>query len=159
MAKTHVRNAVSSDFSTLLQIDKASFEPGIAYDSDELSFFMQRPGSHTLVAEVNGEIVGFLLIEIRRRKKSATMITLDVRKEHQRRGYATELVEASEHILLRRGIQRYELQVDVSNDGAIEFYRKRGFETAHTLKKYYPNGNDAYLMVKQLVKSAVSSEW
>jgi len=150
MPKTHVRHAVSSDFPTLLKIDTASFPPGIAYDSAELSYYMKRDGAETLVAEVDGEIAGFLLMEIRRRKKSATMITLDVRKEYQRHGHATELFAASEHILRRRGIQHYELQVDVANEGAINFYQKHGFETVHTLKKYYPNGSDAYLMVKSL---------
>jgi ribosomal-protein-alanine N-acetyltransferase len=150
MAKTHVRSASDGDFPTLLQIDQASFPPGIAYDSSELSYFMRRDGSETLVVESDGEIAGFILVEIRRRKKSATMITLDVRAEHRRRGYATSLLVASEEILRKRHVLRYELQVDVNNSPAIEFYTKHGFETVCTLKGYYPNGNDAYLMVKRL---------
>ena len=99
MPKTHVRTAVSSDFPTLLEIDQASFPPGIAYDSSELSYFMKREGSETLVIETDGTIAGFILVEIRRRKKHATMITLDVRSEYRRQGFATELVLASEEVL------------------------------------------------------------
>ncbi len=150
MAKTHVRTAVSSDFPTLLEIDQASFPPGIAYDSSELSYFMKREGSETLVIETDGTIAGFILVEIRRRKKHATMITLDVRSEYRRQGFATELVLASEEVLRKRMVQRFELQVDVENTGAIEFYTKHGFEMLCTLKRYYPNGNDAYLMTKHL---------
>jgi len=151
MPKTHVRQAVNSDFPTLLSIDAASFPPGIAYDSSELSYFMKREGAETLVAEIDGNIIGFLLMEVRRRKKSATIITLDIRNQYWRQGHASELLAASEEILRARTIQRYELQVDVTNSGAIAFYEKHGFETVCTLKRYYPNGNDAYLMVKRLL--------
>jgi len=150
MPKTLVRTAVPSDFPTLLEIDQASFPPGIAYDSAELSYFMQRD-SETLVLEKDGQIVAFILVEIRRRRKTATMITLDVRSECRRQGCATELVQASEEVLRQRMVQRYELQVDVENTPAIEFYKKHGFETICTLKRYYSNGNDAFLMTKRLL--------
>src|SRR5215467_12139195 len=151
MLKTHVRPAAVSDFPTLLQIDQASFPPGIAYDSNELSYFMQRDGAQTLVAEIDQQIAGFILVEIRKRRKAATMITLDVREEYRRRGCATDLLAASENILRQRAIQRYELQVDVGNFPAIGFYDKHGFSSICTLKNYYSNGNDAYLMVKRLI--------
>jgi ribosomal-protein-alanine N-acetyltransferase len=150
MPKTHVRPALVSDFPTLLDIDQASFPPGIAYDSSELSYFMQRQGAETLVAEIDNQIVGFILVEMRQRKKTATMITLDVRAEYRRQGCARELLAASEEVLRERSIQRYELQVDVGNSAAIAFYQKHGFTTICTLKSYYSNGNDAYLMVKRL---------
>ena len=39
----------------------------------------------------------------------------------------------------------------VSNAAAaIDFYKKHGFKTIRTLKNYYANGNDAYLMMKEL---------
>ena len=45
MTKTLIRHAVSADFQTLLEIDEASFPPGVAYDSTELSYFMNRSRS------------------------------------------------------------------------------------------------------------------
>jgi len=150
MTKTLVRNAVSADFPTLLKIDKASFPPGIAYDFVELSYFMRRKGARTLVAEVDGEIVGFLLLEIMSRRKAATLVTIDIRTERRRHGYGTELLDRSEQILREATISRYELQVDTANTSAMEFYRKHGFAIVNTLKGYYANGNDAYLMVKEI---------
>ena len=38
----------------------------------------------------------------------------------------------------------------VTNHAAIDFYKKHGFGKVRTLRHYYANGNDAYLMVKQL---------
>jgi ribosomal-protein-alanine N-acetyltransferase len=150
MPKTLVRNAVSADFPTLLKIDKASFPPGIAYDFVELSYFMRRKGARTLVAEVDGDIVGFLLLEIMSRRTAATLVTIDIRAEYRRRGYGTELLDRSEQILREASISRYELQVDTANADALEFYRRHGFVIANTLKDYYANGNNAYLMVKEI---------
>src|SRR5262245_38105810 len=150
MTKTLVRNAVSTDFPTLLKIDKASFPPGIAYDFVELSYFMRRKGARTLVAEVDGDIVGFLLLEIMNRRKAATLVTIDIREERRRNGYGTQLLDHSEHILREASISRYELQVDTENASAVGFYRKHGFAIVNTLKRYYANGNDAYLMVKEI---------
>jgi len=150
MTKTLVRNAVSADFPTLLKIDKASFPPGIAYDFVELSYFMRRKGARTLVAEVDGDIVGFLLLEIISRRRAATIVTIDIRAERRRNGYGTELLDHSEQLLREAAISRYELQVDTANTSALEFYRKHGFAIVNTLKRYYANGNDAYLMVKEI---------
>jgi ribosomal-protein-alanine N-acetyltransferase len=40
--------------------------------------------------------------------------------------------------------------VRVSNDRAIQVYEKNGFITVNKRKKYYEDGEDAYLMVKPL---------
>ena len=150
MPKTRVRDAVSSDFPTLLSIDKASFPPGIAYDSAELDYFMRRQGARTLVAELDSEIAGFILLEIVARRKCATLVTLDILDRFRRRGLATKLLAHSEEILRDQQIARYDLQVDVHNSRANAFYVKHGFHTVWTIPKYYANGNDAYFMSKLL---------
>jgi ribosomal protein S18 acetylase RimI-like enzyme len=77
-------------------------------------------------------------------------VTLDVRENHRRNGYGSRLLNTAEDILLDYGVEAYDLQVDVSNRGAISFYKKHGFRTVRTLDHYYANGHDAFLMVKQL---------
>ncbi len=152
--KTLIRHATGADFPTLLRIDEASFPPEIAYDSVELSFLMKRQGAETLVLEEDGRIVAFLLMEVHRRPKRATLVTLDVLSEKRRKGYATDLLRRSEAILADYGVTAYYLQVDTRNDGAVLFYRKHGFDVERRLEKYYPGGHDAWQMVKRLVKSA-----
>jgi ribosomal-protein-alanine N-acetyltransferase len=150
MAKTLIRHAVDADFKVLLEIDETSFPAGIAYDSVELSYFMHREGAETLVLEEDGRIAGFIIMEVNRKRRTATVITLDVRAECQRRGYATQLLLRSEEILRDYGIRHYDLQVDIANTGAIEFYKLHGFEIVRLLQNYYSNGQDAYLMLKDL---------
>jgi len=150
MAKTLIRRASAADFNTLLEIDQASFPAGVSYDAIELSHFMNAKGAETLVLEEDGQIVAFLVLEVHRTRRSGTIVTLDVRDGYRRKGYGTRLLNSSEDILSDIGVEAYDLQVDVNNHSAIRFYKKHGFETVRTLRRYYANGNDAYLMVKEL---------
>jgi ribosomal protein S18 acetylase RimI-like enzyme len=151
--KTLIRYATSADFHALLSIDASSFPREIAYDNVELAYLMNRPGAETLVLEEDGEIAAFLLMEVNRKRKQATLVTLDVKNEKRRNGYAAELLERSETILRDAGVARYELQVDTRNDAALSFYRKHGFQVERRLAKYYPGGRDAWQMIKKLPKS------
>jgi len=150
MAKTLIRHAVGTDFDVLLEIDQASFSRGVAYNANELSYFMNRSGAETLVLEEGGKIVAFIILEVHRTRRSGTIVTLDVRETHRRNGYATQLLNRAELILSDYGAESYDLQVDTSNRPAITFYKKHGFRTVRTLLRYYANGNDAFLMVKEL---------
>ena len=153
MTKTLIRHATDEDFPVLLHIDRASFPPDVAYDSMELAYFMDRPGAETIVLEHEGLIVAFLIMDIHRGRRAATLVTLDVRTEYRRLGYGSRLLGQSEEILAGYGMKAYELQVDVHNAGAIAFYRRHGFEAAGILPSYYGNGHDAHQMVKALPTS------
>ena len=150
MTKTLIRHAVSADFNTLLEIDESSFPRGIAYDADELAYFMYRAGAETIVAEEDGIIVAFLIMELHPTRRNATIVTLDVRERHRRSGYGSQLLKRSEEMLTDYGVEFYDLQVDVTNQSAIQFYKKHGFRTVSTLRHYYANKHDAFLMVKDL---------
>ena len=150
MTKTLIRHAAAADFNTLLEIDQASFPGGVAYDAAELAYFMNREGAETLVAVEDGTIVAFLVMETQPGRRRATIVTLDVRETHRRCGYGTQLLARAEDILIDYGVEVYDLQVDVTNRGAIGFYKSHAFKTVRTLKNYYANGHDAYLMMKEL---------
>src|SRR6476661_8760943 len=123
MTKTLIRHAVPTDFGDLLEIDQASFVGGVAYDASELSYFMNRSGAETLVIEQDGRVVAFLILEVHRTRRSGTIVTLDVRETHRRNGYGTWLLSRAEEILFQYGVETYDLQVDVTNQGAIIFYK------------------------------------
>ena len=46
--------------------------------------------------------------------------------------------------------QNVNLEVRVSNVKAIALYQKFGFKNVSVRKRYYSNGEDAYLMIKEL---------
>ena len=111
---------------------------------------MSQAGATNLVAEVEDETVGFVVLESEREARRATLVTLDVAEPYRNAGIGSLLLDHSEQILREENIRRYRLQVDTSNEIAIAFYQKHGFRTHQTLKGYYSNGADAYLMEKEI---------
>jgi [ribosomal protein S18]-alanine N-acetyltransferase len=150
MAKTNIRYAIRADFPVLLEIDTSSFPEETAYDSTELSYFMSHNGAETIVLERAGIVEAFLIVDFDYRKKSATIVTLDVRGNCRRLGYGSKLLQRAEEIVTKHNIREFTLQVDVNNDGAIAFYEKHGFQITRKLNHYYPDGHDAWLMLKTL---------
>src|SRR5262245_27679142 len=138
MTKTIIRAAEQIDFHKLLEIDASSFPAGLAYDRDELAYFVNRKGSETLVLECDGEVAAFLIMAVSHIRNVATLVTLDVREEFRRRGFATLLLGRSEERLREHNVGRYALQVDVGNEAAIAFYIKHGFQQDRMLRAYYP---------------------
>jgi ribosomal-protein-alanine N-acetyltransferase len=153
MGPVIIRDATRSDFPLLLTIDQTCFSADIAYDADELAYYMERSQSHTLVAEVGQQVVGFLLVDIQTLPTGllATLITLDVVEIARRTGIGSALFARSEAILVESGVSRYQLQVDTTNKSAIEFYRRAGFDWIETLEDYYPNSANAYVMEKTVL--------
>ena len=49
-----------------------------------------------------------------------------------------------------RGAQEVFLEVRVSNAPAIALYKRFGFESVNVRKRYYPDGEDAFLMALEL---------
>jgi|SRR5688572_4186547 len=155
--KTLIRYATSRDFPILLSIDEACFPPEIAYDALDLKHMMSRPGAETLVLEEDGEIVAFLLMDVDRKRRTATLVTLDVLEAHRRKGYASNLLARSEKSLNEFEVTTYNLQVDTKNEAAMAFYRRNGFAVDRLLRKYYPGSRDAWQMVKKLQPSGDTS--
>ncbi len=149
--KPLIRTATPDDFPTLVAIDQSCFEENIAYDAYELRYFMSGRGATTLIAQVDGDIAGFLLMDVKPRRSRAVLVTLDILEIYRRQGTGSELLRRSEQMLAASDIATYQLQVDVSNSVAIRFYGAHGFLTIRTLRHYYANGADAYLMEKGLL--------
>lgn len=118
---------------------------------------MSHPGSETLVLEEGGKIHAFLMMDVNHRRKTATLVTLDVLSDYRRQGHASELLSRSEQILADYGVTTYKLQVDTRNEAALAFYRKNGFEAQRLLRNYYPGERDAWEMIKRLPTSAGGS--
>lgn len=148
-----IRQFKKSDFDTLWQIDQACFDPLLAYSRPELAFYLRRPGSFTLVAEGDGGILGFIVAETRR--KTGHIITIDVVAEARRTGLGSSLLRAAEEQLSRAGATAAALETPVNNDGAIRFYKQRGYFVEKTVAGYYSGQLDALVMTKDLAASAV----
>lgn len=143
-----IRPATRTDFERLYAIDQACYAPEIAYSQVELRWYLRLPGAECIVAESDGQIVGFILAAHERSR--AHLITVDVVEEFRRRGIGSALLAEIERRMAERGAREVELETATNNDAAVAFWRKHGYRTAGVRKSYYPGPVDAFAMRKPL---------
>jgi len=148
-----IRPFEKADFDTLWRIDQACFDPQLAYSRPEMAFYIRRPGSFTLVAEADAEILGFIVAETR--GKSGHIITIDVVAEARRAGVGSALLRDAEDQLLRTGARTVALETPVNNAAAIRFYKQKGYFVEKTVTGYYSGQLDALVMAKELARPVV----
>lgn len=73
-----------------------------------------------------------------------------VRESYRRQGIGGELLRLLEEAAKERGATRAFLEVRVQNAAAIALYESKGYKKLHVRKKYYPDGEDAFVMNKRL---------
>jgi ribosomal-protein-alanine N-acetyltransferase len=151
-----------SDFDTLWKIDQECFPPGIAYSKHELSDYIQRRKSFTLIAEALAEsrgsrdpeaapsgIVGFIVAEASARGVGH-IITVDVLPIARRTGTGSRLLTAAEDWLRVAKCFRVRLEAAVDNEPALAFYKRHGYMVVGRIPHYYETGLDAYSQEKEL---------
>src|SRR5436309_3058102 len=65
-----------------------------------------------------------------------------------RGGFGRQIMDAFVQRCAMRGLRRIELEVRISNEEAIRFYKRYGFDIAAVLPKFYTDGEDGFKMVK-----------
>ena len=98
-----------------------------------------------LVAEEGSSVVGFLAAVVSA-PQLARVLMLAVYGTWRRRGIGSALMDAFLKECAMRGIHGVELEVRKSNDSAIRFYTRYGFEITNLLPKFYTDGEDGYKM-------------
>lgn len=146
-----LRPYLPSDFEIVYCIDQACFPPGIAYGRPEMRFYLRSKGSHCLIAEVDGEIAGFILTE--RSADQAHIITLDVLQAYRRRNIGSRLLNAAEQAAAGQGAPCIVLETATTNKPAIALWKKHGYREIGTIAGYYGPGLDAFEMRKTLRQS------
>jgi ribosomal-protein-alanine N-acetyltransferase len=115
-----------------------------------------------IVAETDGEIIGYIMCRIESGfsgmslrnlslSKKGHVISIAVLPKHRNKGVGQTLIEQA----LQAMYTHYEarscyLEVRSSNDSAINLYKKAGFEVEKTVRGYYSDGENAYIMSRKL---------
>jgi len=147
-----IRPFRESDLDSILQIEHASFSVD-AYDRNLFAEFYYKCGDLFLVAEGGSRIWGYMITCTRSRGGSqrAQLVSVAVDPGARRRGVASALMDGTLRRLRRKGVRRFTLMVKTTNREALEFYRRRGFLQLRIWRKYYEDGEDAWLMVRDLL--------
>jgi ribosomal-protein-alanine N-acetyltransferase len=116
-----------------------------------------------IVAEVNNEIVGYIMCRIETGipsfkllgiTRKGHVISIAVLPKHQQKGVGYALMQEATQAMESYKAKECYLEVRESNLPAVELYKKLGFEIARTIKNYYADGENAFVMAKQLSSSS-----
>lgn len=150
-----LRNYQPEDFDILHEIDQICYEHEVAYSKRELRAYLRLKGSECVVAEVENKIAGFCISA--RREEQGYIVTIDVLPGHRRLHIGTQLLEEIERRLAEAGVSEITLETATDNASAVAFWKKHGYRSRGIREGYYPNGRDAYAMIKRLDSRAAKS--
>ncbi len=82
---------------------------------------------------------------------SGTIVQIAVHPDIQRSGVGSELINEMKKDAFAKRARNITLEVRVSNEKAINFYKKHGFKVSHIKPGYYnDNGEDAIYMILEV---------
>ena len=115
---------------------------GLEWRDEPLLEWLMSKDVETEVAMLEGDIAGYVSLEVVDRYIFVTSIQLWRNLQH--RGFGTEIMKHVETMALVAGYEGVELVVQMTNDGALRFYRHMGY------RKVCRRGNN-FLMRKTLI--------
>lgn len=164
-----IRKAVAVDIARIVEIETQCFPT--PWPRDLLASYLGEEGF--MVYEQDGTVWGYMIVgikipslltrlerrmlaalrgqEVSLEENTGHLVNLAVDPAFRRRGIGSTLLQKSLEYLQSLGAKNCELEVRVNNEEAIELYQKFGFAIREIIKNYYRNGDDAYLMAKELV--------
>ena len=100
------------------------------------------------VAEAENKIIGYCGVFVPAPGVEADILTVAVLPEYRRQGIAREFMRQIEEWAKERGASAMMLEVEQTNQSAIELYKSLGYMKISVRMDYYGPGKDAFVMRK-----------
>ncbi len=142
-----IRRAKMNDIMYIFRIELLSFKD--PYPIELLKSLMIMSQDMFLVAEINGNLIGYV-VSLIRRGYICHILSIAVHPNYRRRGIATKLMVSIEKEAKKHNAFLMRLEVRASNCAAINLYKKLGFSESYIIPKYYRDGESAIVMFKLL---------
>jgi ribosomal-protein-alanine acetyltransferase len=141
-----VEDASIRHLDRLYEIETECFE-GEAFTKQQIANLLTDYNSVSLVAKVNGEIVGFIIgiVYVEKDAMIGHILTIDVSPVQRQKGIAQKLLQEVERIFKGKSVKACRLEVREDNIAALSLYQKLGYKKTARLKNYYGNAHGIYL--------------
>jgi ribosomal protein S18 acetylase RimI-like enzyme len=147
-----------------MQVHEGSPEVSVAFDAIRLPRQMRatyprdldllvedwQRGEGFLVAEVDGEVRGYVDLVARPWQRMGWAANMAVEREYRRRGIGTVLMRHASQWAREQGLQAILVEATTKNYPALCFYQKLGFRFCGYCDHYYPNQDIALFFVQML---------
>ena len=127
----------------------------------EAEIFGESLGYEMIKSELNNPIIWFRLIEENDNIigyiggcfcfEDGEILNFLIDEKYQHLGYGTLLFNHLMEEAKENGIKRVTLEVRENNIKGINFYKKHNFKKISIRKHYYKNGDNAFVMMKELI--------
>lgn len=136
-----IRQATEADIESIEQVARETWEtdyPDILhretieeeveewYNDDQLETELEEEDAILLVAEIDGEVVGFT--HAVRRRRTGYILRVYTAPDHRGEGVGSELLTKARDVLLTRGVDNVRAMVLAENEPGNAFYESFGFE-------------------------------
>jgi ribosomal-protein-alanine N-acetyltransferase len=144
------RQPIALDIPVLASYEKLLFPYSPWSSSQFKEEFAGIPTTRFIsVAESNNTIVGYCGVFLPAPGVEADILTVAVLPEYRRQGIAKEFMRQIEEWAQNRGASAMMLEVEHTNDSAIELYKSLGYLNISVRMDYYGPGKDAFVMRKE----------
>ncbi|MCG9128552.1 ribosomal protein S18-alanine N-acetyltransferase [Candidatus Poribacteria bacterium] len=136
------------DLDKVMAIEREAFP-----DPWHVSFFKRelrsrKKHTHCYVARIDNIIVGYIVFYVFCGEGHIMNIAVDA--EYRRQGVAKYLLSSALEIVSKEAGNEVFLEVGANNTPAKQLYRQFGFKVYGIRKKYYRNGEDAFVLRKDV---------
>jgi [ribosomal protein S18]-alanine N-acetyltransferase len=139
------------DFAALYAIEQVCFHPPDRFSRGYTRDLIGQPNSATWIAEDDGSLCGFGLVEWTRDAEVVAYIqTLEIVPERRGKGVGRELLRSLENSASDAGAVLIWLHVDAENAAAIRVYEVRGYACQGREGDYYGRNRAALIYAKTL---------
>jgi ribosomal-protein-alanine acetyltransferase len=144
-----IQRASMKNLDKLYEIEIECFDKE-AFTKQQIAHLLADHNSTSLTAELNGEVMGFVIGKTRRIWKSATghILTIDVSPKHRRKGIALRLLQEIESIFKDKGVKVCFLEAREDNTAALSLYQRFGYGEVERLENYYGHSHGVRLKKK-----------
>ncbi len=129
----------SQDIDAVLAIEQLAYQS--PWRRVQFSQSLDNPNTLANLMYIDRQLVGYSVAL--RTPDFTDLLNICIHPQHQHQGLGVQLFQ---HFLSTTDTQATFIEVRLSNDNAISFYQKLGFETINLRKKYYADGEDAKIM-------------
>jgi ribosomal-protein-alanine N-acetyltransferase len=147
--KPEIRIAKKEELPDLLALEKLCFKEE-TFHKKQLGYLLLKAKSLVLVASADENIIGSMIILLRKNILQARIYSLNVHPAYRRMGIGSLLMDTALGVLKKRGFRKITLEAGINNTAARNLYESKGFSADKTLRSYYKNGDDALHLTKIL---------
>lgn len=153
LPKVSFRKAELSDLPLLVEMENRSFMEVDRFSRRTIRRYLENPSGSVMVdlIEDHEGPVGYAVLLTRRNSKGVSLHSICILPEMRGRGIAHSYLKTRMD-RLRGKYNSLVLRVRVSNQSAAELYHSLGFKDEGIEHGYYPDGEDAIKMAKEITR-------